>query len=81
MPRVQYAHWMRAGLHVVTPNKKFGAGPLARYQEVQSISQETGLCFLAEVGLAGMCSKLAYPGGEQARWYDSRTSCEVCDFI
>ncbi|MFM7202333.1 MAG: bifunctional aspartate kinase/homoserine dehydrogenase I [Myxococcota bacterium] len=33
-----YAHWLSQGIHVVTPNKQAGAGPLERYQRIKSIS-------------------------------------------
>ena len=32
-----YARWMAAGVHVITPNKKLHAGPLARYQAVRDL--------------------------------------------
>mmetsp|Transcript_80320 Transcript_80320/g.117740 ORF Transcript_80320/g.117740 Transcript_80320/m.117740 type:complete len:370 (-) Transcript_80320:151-1260(-) len=32
-----YASWLKKGCHVVTPNKKVGSGPLARYEECQSV--------------------------------------------
>ena len=28
----RYAEWLAAGIHVITPNKQAGAGPLPRYQ-------------------------------------------------
>lgn len=28
-----YARWLESGVHVITANKKVGAGPLERYQE------------------------------------------------
>jgi aspartokinase/homoserine dehydrogenase 1 len=30
-PPARYLDWMRAGVHVITPNKKLNSGPLARY--------------------------------------------------
>lgn len=32
----QYEGWLAAGLHVVTPNKRAGAGPLDRYRRLRS---------------------------------------------
>ncbi|MGH8173880.1 MAG: bifunctional aspartate kinase/homoserine dehydrogenase I [Rhodanobacteraceae bacterium] len=32
----RYASWLGAGIHVVTPNKQAGAGPLARWQAIRS---------------------------------------------
>ncbi|MCB1605732.1 MAG: bifunctional aspartate kinase/homoserine dehydrogenase I [Xanthomonadales bacterium] len=34
-----YADWMRRGIHVVTPNKQAGGGPLARYRQVQNAAR------------------------------------------
>ncbi|MCB1627741.1 MAG: bifunctional aspartate kinase/homoserine dehydrogenase I [Xanthomonadales bacterium] len=34
-----YAGWLQRGIHVVTPNKQAGGGPLARYRQVQSAAQ------------------------------------------
>ncbi len=31
-----YPHWLAAGLHVVTPNKLAGSGPLARWQAIRA---------------------------------------------
>ncbi len=33
-----YDAWLRRGIHVVTPNKRAGAGPLARYRTIRSLS-------------------------------------------
>jgi aspartokinase/homoserine dehydrogenase 1 len=33
-----YEAWLRRGIHVVTPNKRAGAGPLARYRTIRSLS-------------------------------------------
>jgi len=32
----RYAQWLAAGIHVVTPNKHAGAGPLARWQSIRA---------------------------------------------
>jgi len=32
----QYSGWLAAGIHVVTPNKHAGAGPLARWQAIRA---------------------------------------------
>ena len=34
----RYAGWLNAGIHVVTPNKHAGAGPLARWQAIRAAS-------------------------------------------
>ena len=44
----RYAGWLRRGIHVITPNKQAGAGPLSRYQDIRAASQRTGARFLYE---------------------------------
>lgn len=34
-----YPEWLRAGIHVITPNKHAGSGPFARYREIQQATQ------------------------------------------
>ena len=34
-----YAGWLRAGIHVITPNKHAGAGPLSRYRAIQQAAR------------------------------------------
>lgn len=38
----RYSAWLDAGLHVVTPNKHAGAGPLTRYRAIKAASQRSG---------------------------------------
>lgn len=38
----RYAGWLAAGIHVVTPNKHAGAGPLARYQAIRDAAAVSG---------------------------------------
>ncbi len=38
----RYAGWLGAGIHVVTPNKHAGSGPLARYRAIQAASRSGG---------------------------------------
>lgn len=33
-----YEAWLRRGIHVVTPNKRAGAGPLGRYRNIRSLA-------------------------------------------
>ncbi|GMU42354.1 MAG: bifunctional aspartate kinase/homoserine dehydrogenase I [Xanthomonadales bacterium] len=35
----QYPKWLAAGIHVLTPNKQAGGGPLARYRAVQAAAK------------------------------------------
>lgn len=44
----QYADWLSAGIHVVTPNKRLGAGDLSRYQAVRARSTQGGARFRYE---------------------------------
>jgi len=44
----RYANWLAAGIHVVTPNKQAGAGPLARWQAIGQAASSTGARFRYE---------------------------------
>ncbi|MFO7338334.1 MAG: bifunctional aspartate kinase/homoserine dehydrogenase I [Lysobacteraceae bacterium] len=44
----RYAQWLAAGIHVVTPNKQAGAGPLARYQAIREAAAASGARFRYE---------------------------------
>ncbi len=37
-----YAEWLAAGIHVVTPNKQAGAGPLERYRAIREAARNGG---------------------------------------
>ncbi|MFC5576698.1 bifunctional aspartate kinase/homoserine dehydrogenase I [Lysobacter niabensis] len=37
-----YAEWLAAGIHVVTPNKQAGAGPLERYRAIRAATRHGG---------------------------------------
>ena len=37
-----YAEWLAAGIHVVTPNKQAGAGPLERYRAIRAATKHGG---------------------------------------
>jgi aspartokinase/homoserine dehydrogenase 1 len=39
---------MRAGLHVITPNKKLGSGPLAQYKAVRAVQRQSYTHFFYE---------------------------------
>lgn len=56
----QYGTWMgQHGLHIITPNKKLGAGPMQRYQQLRQLQQETGRHFMYEVsGLLSLRTNL-----------------------
>ncbi|MCF7223240.1 bifunctional aspartate kinase/homoserine dehydrogenase I [Marilutibacter chinensis] len=38
----RYAEWLAAGIHVVTPNKQAGSGPLTRFQAIRKASRSGG---------------------------------------
>ncbi len=44
----RYEGWMAQGIHVVTPNKRAGAGPLARYRALRRFAVEGGRHWLYE---------------------------------
>lgn len=37
-----YAEWLAAGIHVVTPNKQAGSGPLERYRAIRTATRHGG---------------------------------------
>ena len=44
----RYADWLAAGIHVVTPNKQAGAGPLSRYEAIREATAASGARFRYE---------------------------------
>lgn len=44
----RYPQWLAAGIHVVTPNKQAGAGPLARYRAIRASAHASGARFRYE---------------------------------
>ena len=44
-----YGMWLGKGVHVVTPNKKVGSGPMGRYKECMSNAKESGAIWGYEV--------------------------------
>ncbi|GIL88501.1 hypothetical protein Vretimale_15367 [Volvox reticuliferus] len=47
-PASKYINWMKQGIHVVTPNKKLGSGPLEQYQSVRRMQREGYIHFFYE---------------------------------
>jgi aspartokinase/homoserine dehydrogenase 1 len=43
-----YPAWLAAGIHVITPNKQAGAGPLARYRAIRAAQADSGARFRYE---------------------------------
>src|SRR6185295_1148475 len=48
-----YQGWLRRGIHVVTPNKKAGAGPLARYRAIRALGRDLSRHFLYQATVGG----------------------------
>ena len=44
----RYQGWLERGIHVVTPNKRLGAGPLARYRAVRELGRGLSRHFFYE---------------------------------
>lgn len=44
----RYPQWLAAGIHVVTPNKQAGAGPLQRYKDIRKAAATSGARFRYE---------------------------------
>ncbi|CAD7703477.1 unnamed protein product [Ostreobium quekettii] len=40
-PPCHYLEWINKGIHIITPNKKLGAGPLDRYLDVRQSQRES----------------------------------------
>jgi aspartokinase/homoserine dehydrogenase 1 len=47
-PAAQYLDWMKQGVHVITPNKKLGSGPLDRYRRVRQLQRDNMTHFFYE---------------------------------
>ena len=45
----RYLEWIKKGIHVVTPNKKLGSGPLDQYRAVRQSQRESYTHWLYEV--------------------------------
>src|SRR5690606_2369813 len=44
----RYPEWLAAGIHVITPNKQAGAGPLERYDAIRAARAKSGARFRYE---------------------------------
>ncbi len=47
-PPSHYVSWALAGISIVTPNKKFSSGPLARYKDIREAQRASGAHFFYE---------------------------------
>lgn len=48
-PAEHYEEWMKNGVSVITPNKKAGSGPLARYKAIKAQEKQSFQHFFYEV--------------------------------
>lgn len=48
VPPSHYVDWASAGISIVTPNKKFSSGPLARYKDMKEAQKGSGSHFFYE---------------------------------
>jgi len=48
VPATNYLHWMKQGIHIITPNKKLGSGPLEQYQAVRKMQRDSYIHFFYE---------------------------------
>jgi len=44
----RYAGWLERGIHVITPNKKAGSGPIAYYDQIKSLGKHANSHFFYE---------------------------------
>ncbi|KAL3159311.1 Bifunctional aspartokinase/homoserine dehydrogenase 1, chloroplastic [Trebouxia sp. C0010 RCD-2024] len=47
-PPSLYLQWMQKGIHIITPNKKLGSGPLNQYLALRSFQRESYIHFFYE---------------------------------
>ena len=48
MVAAHYPEWLAAGIHVITPNKQAGAGPMERYEAIRAARTHSGARFRYE---------------------------------
>jgi aspartokinase/homoserine dehydrogenase 1 len=48
VPPAHYLEWMQKGIHIITPNKKLGSGPLDQYLELRQFQRESFIHFFYE---------------------------------
>ena len=60
-PPALYLQWMQKGIHIITPNKKLGSGPLDQYLALRLFQRESYIHFFYEVSMLGT------PGGGHPR--------------
>ena len=50
-PPALYLQWMQKGIHIITPNKKLGSGPLDQYLALRHFQRESYIHFFYEVSM------------------------------
>lgn len=50
VPPHHYLEWMKAGIHIITPNKKLNSGPLPQYLALRQFQRESYIHYFYEVG-------------------------------
>ena len=80
-PPEHYMEWLQRGIHIITPNKKLGSGPLDHYQQlrkfqrdsyIRQFQREFNIHFLYEVRSAWWSGTLL------CRQQVSCTACTAC---
>lgn len=49
VPPSHYLDWIKKGIHIITPNKKLGSGPLQQYLDVRQTQRESYIHWFYEV--------------------------------
>ena len=60
VPASNYLGWMNQGIHIITPNKKLGSGPLEQYKAVRKIQVRARRM---PWHLNAVCTVFLYPPG------------------
>lgn len=56
-PAAAYESWMKRGIHVITPNKKMGSGPLDRYKRARALTRKQYTHWYYEVSTTSDCER------------------------
>lgn len=48
-PPAHYLEWIKKGIHIITPNKRLGSGPLDRYLAVRQSQRQSFTHWMYEV--------------------------------
>ncbi len=75
VPPALYLQWMQKGIHIITPNKKLGSGPLDQYLALRHFQRESYIHFFYEVSILGT------PEGRPPQRVGLYTSCSGFSLI